>query len=142
MAIVLSDIGADAILGAYFNNVWPSVTKDLTLKLYTNDKIPTDTDIYSDYTVAAGGGYVDKTLANGSWVVSAGNDPSDAVYAEQTWTFTGVLTTNLTIYGYYLLNHDNVLIYAEKFSNSYTPAKNGDQLKITPKFQLSKGTPS
>ena len=94
MGLVLSDIGADAILNAYFNNLWPSVTKDLTLKLFTNNKTPADIDVYTDYTVAVGGGYADKTLANGSWVVTAANDPSDAVYAEQTFTFTGPLTTN------------------------------------------------
>lgn len=142
MAFVLTDIGADAILNAYFNNTWCSGTKNLTLKLFTNDKTPADTDVYTDYTVATGGGYADKTLTNGSWTVTTGNDPSDAVYAEQSFTFSGPLTTNLTIYGCYILNNDNVLIGAERFDAAYTPMRSGDILKITVTIQLSKGTPS
>ena len=142
MALVLVDVGADCLLKTYFNNTRPSGGNNLTLKLNVNNQTPADTHTSSDYTVATGGGYVDKTLTNGSWTVTVANDPSDAVYAEQTWTFTGALTTNPTIYGYFIVDADGVLIWAEKLSASFTPANNGDQLKITPVFQMSKGTPS
>lgn len=142
MGLILSDIGADAILKAYFNNSWPAANKNLTLKLYVTNVDPADTDTASSYTVATGGGYADITLNNGSWTVTPANNPSDATYVEQTFTFTGALTTNLTIYGYFVVDADAVLIWAEKFGSTFTPANNGDTLKVTPKFQMSKGTPT
>jgi hypothetical protein len=140
MALVLADVGADLILGTFFNS---TAQQNLKLKLYATDVTPADTDTHASYTEATGGDYAAKTLTNNSWTITSGNDPSDAVYAEQTWTFTGALTTNGTIYGYYVTNNaENVLVYAERFASTFTPANNGDQLKLTPKFQLSKGTPS
>lgn len=142
MALVLADIGADEFLKVYFNNDRPAGGNNLTLKLFATNVTPADTDTAGTYTEANGGGYSSKTLTNGSWTVSTGNDPSDAVYAEQTFTFTGPLTTNTTIYGYFVVDADGTLVWAEKFATSFTPTNNGDQLKLTPKFQLSKGTPS
>ena len=144
MAIVLADVGADQVLKAYFNNNWPA-SKDLKLRLFTNDYTPVDTSVLGNFTEAAGGGYVAKDLANGSWTITVANDPSDAVYAEQTFTFTGPLTGNATIYGYYIEDNagsSGTLVWAERLGASFTPNQNGDQLKITPKFQLSKGTPT
>ncbi len=142
MALVLADVGADRILNAYFNNAWPAGGKDLTLKLFVTDVTPSDTSVAGDFTEATGGGYAAKTLSNASWTVTVGNDPSDAVYAQQTYTFTGALTTNPDIYGYFVVDADGTLVWAEKFASTFTPANNGDALKITPKFQASKGTPS
>jgi hypothetical protein len=140
MALVLADVGADLILNTFFN---ATAQQNLKLKLFATDVTPADTDTHATYTEASGGGYAAKTLTNASWTVSSANDPSDAVYAEQTFTFTGALTTNGTIYGYYVTNNaGDCLVYAERFASSFTPANNGDQLKLTPKFQLSKGTPS
>ena len=142
MALTLMDIGADEILKTYFNNARPAGGNNLTIKLFTNNVTPADTDTAGTYTEATGGGYAAKTITNGSWTVTVGNDPSDAAYAQQTWIFTGALTTNPTIYGYYVVDADGTLLWAEKLAASFTPANNGDELKITPKFQLSKGTPS
>jgi len=142
MAIVLADVGADAFLEIIFNDSRAAGGDDLTLKLYTNNYTPLDTSVAGDFTEASGGGYAAATLTMGSWTVATGNDPSDAVYAEQTWTFTGALTASATIYGYFIVDDDGTLILAEKFDYSFTPAKNGDQLRLTPKVQLSKGTPS
>lgn len=142
MALVLADVGADIWLKGFFNNVWAAGGRNLTLKLFCNDITPADTDVASTYVEAVGGGYVSKTLTNGSWTVTVANDPSDALYAEQIYTFTGPLTTNPTVYGYFVVDADGVLVWPEKFGTSFTPANNGDQIKITPKFQLSKGTPT
>jgi hypothetical protein len=141
-ALTLMDIGADEFLKVYFNDDRPTGGNNLTLKLFCTDVTPADTNTAGTYTECTGGGYASKTLTNGSWTVSTGNDPSDAVYAEQTFTFTGVLTTNTTIYGYFVVDADGTLIWAEKLGSTFTPANNGDNVKITPKFQLSKGTPS
>lgn len=156
MALVIADIGADAILKAYFTDTRPA-NPDLTIKLFVTDVTPVDTHTNASYTEAAGGGYVSKTLttavfSNGvtsGWTVTVGNDPSDAVYSDDAdvdgkviWTFTGALTTNPTIYGYWVVDNDGTLIFAEKLTTSFTPANNGDQLKVTVKIQASKGTPA
>ena len=141
-ALVLQDVGADQILKSYFNKTQPSGGNNLTLKLYCTNVTPVDTHTAGSYTACTGGGYADKTLTAGSWTVTVGNDPSDAVYAAQTYTFTGALTTNGTIYGYYVVDADGVLIWAELLGSTFTPANSGDNVVITPKFQLSKGTPA
>lgn len=140
MSLVLADVGADLILNTFFNN---TAAQNLKLKLFATNVTPADTDTVATYTEAAGGGYASKTLNNNSWTVNAANNPSDAVYAEQTFTFTGPLTTNTTVYGYYITdNAGTTLIWAERFGSSFVPTNNGDMIKITPKFQLSKGTPT
>lgn len=142
MALVLADVGADVFLKGFFNNTWAAGGRNLTLKLFATNVTPADTDTAGTYTEATGGGYSAKTLSNGSWTVTVGNDPSDAVYAAQEFTFTGALTTNTTVYGYFVVDADGVLLWAEKLTSGFTPANNGDKLTITPKFQMSKGTPT
>jgi len=139
MAIVLTDVGADEILKTYFNNTRPTGGNNLTLRLFATNVTPAQTGV--TYVEATGGGYAAKTLTNGSWTVDTVNDPSDAVYAQQTFIFTGPLTTNATLYGYYVTDADNTVIYAETFT-PFEPLDNGDNIKITLNFQLSSGTPA
>lgn len=140
MALTLADVGADAILGTFFNG--SPVLGNLTLRLFVDDQALADTLVAGDLVEADGGGYAAKTLTHGSWTLTTGNDPSDVVYAAQEFTFTGALTTNPTIYGYYVTNAAGTLLWAERLAAAFTPAANGDKLTVTPKFQLSKGTPS
>ena len=142
MALILSDLGADEILKVYWNNARPVGGNNHTLKLFTNNITPVDTTVAGSFVEAAGGGYVAKTLTNGSWTINTANDPSDATYAQQTWTFTGALTGNAIIYGYYIVDADGTLIHSERLSANMTPATNGDVLNVTPVMQVSKGTPS
>lgn len=142
MGLILSDVGADAVLGKYFNGTVPVSGNNLTLKLFTNNITPADTDISTTYIEVSGGGYAPKILTAGSWTITPANDPSDAVYASQIWTFTGPISANPDIYGYYVVNADNVLIWSEKAAGTFTPSASGDQLTVVPKFQLSKGTPT
>jgi hypothetical protein len=142
MGLILADVGADVILKCFFNNSRAAGGNNLTIKLYVNDYTPLDTSVAGDFTEAADGGYGSKTLTCGSWTVTVGNDPSDAVYAQQTWTFTGPLNGSATIYGYWVVDADGVLVYGERLTTSFQPVNNGDLLKITPQFQMSKGTPA
>lgn len=148
MAQVLADVGADSILKRFFNGTMPSNSLTLAaagnfqLRLFANDYTPVQTSTAASFTQAAGGGYAAKELSYGSFTVTVGNDPSDATYAIQTWTFTGALTTNPTIYGWYLVDSDGVLVTAERLGASNTPAVNGDNASVTFLFQLSSGTPA
>ncbi len=136
-AAVLADVGADSILTAFFQGTAPG---NLTLKLFCTNTTPADTDINTTYTECAGGGYAAKTLTQGSWTITTANDPSDAAYADQVFSFSGALTTNTTIYGYFILA-GTTLIGSEQLTTAFTPAA-GYTLTITPKFKLSKGTPN
>lgn len=138
--LVLTDLGADEILKTYFNNTRPAGGNNLTLRLFVNDVTPAQVGV--SYTEASGGGYASKTMANGSWTVNPASDPSEAAYAQQVFTFTGALTTNPTVYGYYVTDADNTIVWAERLTAPFTPANDGDHVDITPKFQMSSGTPA
>jgi hypothetical protein len=130
MAGTFANTGATVQLEAWLNNSWPA-SKDLTLKLFTNNFTPGTTTVVGDFTEAAGGGYSAITLSNGSWTVSSISVPRSATYAQQTFTFTGALTSSATVYGYYIVDDDNVLIAAEKVG-TITPANSGDTYVCTP----------
>ena len=146
--LTLQDDGALAFLKARFNNVWPS-SKNLTLRLFVNNVTPTDTHTTASYTEATGGGYAAIALTVGSWTVSIVGGIAQAAYALQSFVFTGALTTNPTVYGYYVTDGDGILQFSELLLAGdgttpapFTPASNTDHVDITPIFKLSKGTPS
>ena len=143
MAMVFCDVGADLVLGTFLRAV---AVQDLKLKLFATDVTPNanGTDTTATYTEAAGGGYAEITLSRGTgWTITTVNDPSDAIYTQQTFTFTGALTTNAKIYGYYVTdNAGTTLLWAERLAVYFQPANNGDKLLITPKVQMSYGTPA
>jgi hypothetical protein len=143
MPLLVTDKGSEMILKAYFNNAWAAGGNDLTLNLFTNNYTPVDGSVIGNFTLATGGGYIAKNLARGSWTIGT-NDPRDAIFAEQTFTFTGPLTGNASVYGYVVTDADNNVIFAELLGTGfpYQPLLNGDSVKITPKFQASKGTPA
>jgi hypothetical protein len=144
MAMVVTDIGCDDILNVYLNDVRSDNGNglDLSLRLYTNDYTANGTSNNTNFTEAAGGNYAAITLSSNNWTVTPANDPSDAVYNNQTYTFNGNLTGNTTVYGYFVTNADNVVIWAERFNNSFTPTNNGDSITIQPKIEMSNGTPA
>lgn len=140
MALILTDVGAAALLDTYLNDSRPAGGNDVTLRLFVNDITPTQTE--TGYTEAAGGGYNNIVLTNGSWTVSDSSDPSSATYAERVFAFTGPLDTNTTIYGYYVTDGDDTIIYAERLNDPFTPTSASDILRITPKIEASSGVTS
>jgi hypothetical protein len=124
--------GGEVIALSYLVNKI-TTTRDLVYRLFATNITPAETDTVGTYTEAAGGGYAAKTLTGASWTVSGGA-PTEAVYAQQDYTFTGALTTNATIYGYFATRAtDADLVLAETFT-SFTPANNGDKVLLTPKI--------
>jgi hypothetical protein len=78
-----------------------------------------------------------------AWTEEYANTPPDIILAEQTFTFTGVLTTNTTVYGWYLIKQDLSAVYAaKKLDTPFTPAVGGGTLKFTPRVQAGNGTPA
>lgn len=112
--------------------------QDLTLKLYSNDKTPAEGDTASSYTEVAGGNYSSKDLLFANWTITSGN-PSFGVYLSQDFNFTDSTDSPGTIYGYYVVNDDGVLMWAERFPALVLPFSpvNGSIVRITPRFEVS-----
>lgn len=133
--IVLFDSGSLAILTKYFGS------DNVFVKLFTNDIELVDTLTASSFTEAAGGGYTAKTVLSAAITKSVVGGIAQAAFAQQVFEFTGALTGNPSVYGYYVVNESGTLIFADKSSGPYTPSADGVYV-VTPVFQLSKGTPA
>jgi hypothetical protein len=133
MALVVPNVGEDKFLQNITNKTAPN---DLTLRIYTSNTTPAETDTAATYTEAAGGGYAAVALTAANWgTVSQGN-PSTIAYPAVTYTFNGAATLNC--YGYFVTGTaDGVLRWAERFTNPpFVMQTNGDQTIITPQITL------
>lgn len=129
MTILVPNTGEVIALQYLVNKV--ATPENLILFLFATNITPAETDTFATYTVAAGGGYADITLTGASWTVTGGA-PSSATNAQQTFTFTGALTTNGTVYGYGYKRVSSLDLVAVETFASFTPAASGDNIKITP----------
>jgi hypothetical protein len=130
MTIVVQNSGEVIALSYLVNKSTP---ENLVYRLFTNNITPSETDTAATYTEATGGGYAALTLLGSSWTITPGA-PSTAAYPQQTYTFTGALTTNPDIRGYYVTRATTGdLVLSETFA-VFTPASNGDNLKLTPQI--------
>jgi hypothetical protein len=96
--------------------------------------------IIGDFIEAQGGGYESIGLSAGNWIYEGDEDPVYISYAERTFTFTGALDVNDTIYCWYITDND-VLVMMKELATPFTPAILGDNLKITPILYASGGIP-
>lgn len=119
-------------------------TEDYYLKLFANNYTPLAAMVPGDFTEAAGGGYAHVAVdSSDDFTEEYANTPPDLILAEQTFIFTGVLTTNPTIYGWYLIKQDLSVVRAAKLLDTpFTPASGGGTLKFTPRIQAGNGTPA
>lgn len=129
MALLVPNNGEGDAAAAFVNK---STLSDLVLRLYTNNITPAETDTAATYTEAAGNGYGSITLTGANWTVTEGA-PTQAAYAQQTYTFTGALGN---CYGYFMTRSTGGRIaLAERFSDGpYNIVNNGDQIKVTPQI--------
>jgi len=117
---------------------------DYYLKLFCDDDYTPDKDMEAgDFTEATGGGYAHKSIdSSEDFTTEFENSPPDIILPEQTFTFTGVLTTNTTVYGWYLVKQTGGAPVAAKLLDTpYTPASGGGTLTFTPRIQAGNGTP-
>jgi hypothetical protein len=141
MAQMITNLGAKAIMNAELNNVRPAGGTTLYLGLYTNSHTPASTDTMTQITEATGGGYARLPLTNGSWTYSSPGGIGTWTYATQTFVFTGPLTTNITVQGYFIVDADGVLRTSEAVASPFTPFNNSDSQPIVPVIANSHGTP-
>lgn len=127
MALTVPDVGETLAAAAL-------VTKeDYSLRLFTNDWQPGESDDDTDYVEATGGGYAAKTLDSGSWSVAS----SVASYAPQVWTFTA--GGPAAVYGYYLVGvTSGVLLLADRFwDGPYDADVSGTTITVTLQIAVS-----
>lgn len=139
MTTKLADIGGEQFLNVLFGATAKSTS--FTVQLFTDSNALADSDIYTTHTLASGGGYIDKTLANDATIALSADNIPEASWTSRVWTFTGPLTANPSIVGYQVLS-GTTLLFAETLVTPFTPSNNGDQLTITVKFKLGNGTPT
>ncbi|MFN4259769.1 MAG: hypothetical protein ACK4RK_10760 [Gemmataceae bacterium] len=111
---------------------------DLTLRLYQNDHTPSDDDTVADYAEADFSGYDAIPLLEANWSVAT-TEAGKAMtsYEEQTFEHDGGAVSN-SIYGYYVVNAADELLWAERAAGApLNMAAGGSQIKITPKFTLA-----
>lgn len=115
------------------------LNQTLTLKLYSNNITPGETNTAGTFTEVAGGGYAPKTLVNGSWTIAEGA-PSSGIYnSALDFLFTGVTNAPGVIYGYYVIDSNGILRWVERFPETvlpFTPILNS-LIRITPRFEAS-----
>lgn len=106
----------------------------LVIHLYSNNIIPTETDVVANYTEVVGGGYSSIGLTAGSWITIPGT-PTSAEHTEVTFTFNAAVGN---VYGYYVTRVTGLeLMWAERFSNGpFNIQTSGDEIRVTPRLTL------
>lgn len=120
---------------AEVKNLQKILNQVISLRLFSNNHTPAESDTAANYTQVAGGGYAAKSLVFASWTI-AGGSPSTGSYAAQDFDFTGATNAPGTIYGYYLVDADGVLMGSERFDAGvvpFTPA-NGSLIRVNPRY--------
>lgn len=116
------------------------LNQNLTLRLYGNNITPTNSSTTGQFTEISGGGYTSKPIIFANWTITQ-DEPTEAVYSVQTWTFTGSIDAPGTIYGYYITkNSDNSLFLAQRFPDILVPfspvAEGGSIIKVLPRYTV------
>jgi hypothetical protein len=129
MALLVPNDSENLMLKNILNHTAP---QNQTLKLFSSNTTPAETDTAGTYTEATFTGYSAVGLTGTSWVVTG----DTAAYAEQTFTSTAVQSQ--TIYGYYIIQAvSGLLLWSERFSSPIAIANNGDAIKLTPTITLA-----
>lgn len=108
----------------------------LTLRLYSNNRTPQVTDTVAQFVEVTGGGYASIALNSAQWTITSGT-PSIALYNSfQDFTFSSVPAINV-VYGYYVTNADDLLVWAEEFDPNDIPfviITPGQRIQIRPRI--------
>jgi hypothetical protein len=140
MALVVPDEGERKLLEYIVNKTAPT---NLVIRLYVNDvDLSGETFTTSSFTEANTGssssssnGYASVTLLGANWTVSTNQGVSVAVY-NSTITFS--FTESQSVYGYYITNTSNNILWAERFSGApFNLPSGGGDISVRPQVQLN-----
>lgn len=125
--------------GAYTSGGSASVVvENRSLKLFSNNITPAQTDTAGTYTEATFTGYSAKTLTSkystvAAWGTPTAGNPEQIAYPQQSWTSTSAQT----IYGYFVVGSDSTTLeWSEAFSSSKNLSASSDVLNLTPQVTL------
>lgn len=138
MAILVPDAGEVELLKRllYAN----SGSENGTLKLFSNNITPAESDTASTYTEATFSGYSTKTLTStqsgSTWAVpttSTGTTSSTYGSAAQSWS----PTSSQTIYGAYVIGATSTTIWFSDLFSTPRSLVSGDTLNYTPRIEMA-----
>ena len=130
MTLRAPDEGEVLLLQYIVNMVAPD---DPLLHLYTNDPTIDDDVGIANITEATEAGYAEITLLAAGWTTTQAGGVTTAEYSEQTFTFT----TGAVVYGYYVTDDSDNLLWLERFSGApFTLPDGGGTIAITTKITL------
>ncbi len=130
MALVVPDV-SEIILLQYLLNMVAATHP--VLHLYTNNITPAEASILGDLTQSTEAGYNPITLPGTSWTTTQSVGVTTGVYSEQTFNYT----TGVTVYGYYVTNTSNQLLWLERFPGGpFILPTGGGQIQVGPQITL------
>jgi hypothetical protein len=102
--------------------------------LFTNNHAPVEADVIGNYVEPTAGWYARQALGN--WPASSYVLPNaTSVNAPITWTDTGGIGSNATVYGYFIVDAGGVLMWAELDpAGPFTLSAAGYTYTVTPTF--------
>jgi hypothetical protein len=129
-------------MNVFCEDGWKQVLNDLVaasdlarIRLFQNNHVPLLTDTAANYTEATFTGYGGfQSLAWGSAFIN-GSTQGEIDATEVTWTRTAGATSN-TIYGVYITDAADALVYAERFDAPLSITATGDAVKYIAKVTL------
>lgn len=130
MALLVPNEGEAQMLAIILGKT-PAET--LSLKLYSNDITPSETDTAATYTEVSGYGYAAAVFSPDDFTIVEGA-PSIATPAAKTFSFTGAAGY---VYGYYVVGGTSGKVYwAERFPATFNAQSYGDHIVVTAPFGL------
>jgi hypothetical protein len=119
MSITITNIAKQKFLENFFS------VENLTLKLFSNDVTPSSTDDSDSFEEFSGGNYSSVELNSSEWNITS----SDVFYPQINWSFENV---SGNIYGYYIVDENDSVIFAERFPNApYAVSNSGDEIAVS-----------
>lgn len=117
-------------------------TADWKCRLFVNDYTPVPTSTEPDFTEASFAGYLEVTVDASLFPTPTVTDHVAISTSTQDVSFeadaTGV--SPQTVYGYYVVDDADNLVYAERWTDSYN-ITNGVKLDLVLKFKHKTATP-
>ena len=119
MSLVFTDTAKQKLLQNFFS------TEELTLKLFSNNVTPSSVGESALYVEFSGGNYSSVQLNSSAWNITS----SEASYPQIDWSFENA---SGNIYGYYVVDQNDNVIFAERFPNApYVVSTSSDEIAIT-----------
>jgi hypothetical protein len=133
MALVVPNTKGEILFLQYIMGI--VAPGDKILRLFSNDVTPTDTSVVGDLTqVDTATGYAPKTLTSANWTTTQVAGVTTAVYSEQTFNFTTLVTN----YGYYVTDASGNLLFLERFTGApFNIPDGGGTISVGPKLTAS-----